>query len=337
MKQKEPLDTDQIILRIATILMAVLVLVALGMFLRAAVMNARARANFKELSGLVVRTTPGPTAQPPTASPVAEIHVSTAPTAEPTPAPTVEPAAEPTAEPTEEPAAEPTPEPTDVPKAEPTAESTPEPTAEPTAEPTPEPTPVATLGPLADYEALYVRNPDFFGWISVEGTNVDLPVMYNPKMPLQYLGHDFDGKLSYAGVPFLEPECDPDGNYYLIYGHHMRDGTVFAELLKYEDPDFWAQHPTFRCDTRFEHRTYAVIAAFRARVLTEDEPGFRYYNYSALSDEETFQEFITNVRAMAAYDTGVEAVFGDDILTLSTCAYHTRLGRFVIVAKRVVE
>jgi sortase B len=196
---------------------------------------------------------------------------------------------------------------------------------------------VAPLQPLADYEALYARNPDFFGWIRVEGTNVDLPVMYNPKMPLQYLGHDFDGKFSYAGVPFLEPECDPDGSYYLIYGHHMRDGTVFAELLKYEDPEFWAQHPTFRCDTRFEHRTYEVIAAFRARVLTTDEPGFRYYNYTALSDEETFQEFITNVRAMAAYDTGVEAVFGDDILTLSTCAYHTRLGRFVIVAKRVVE
>ena len=84
-------------------------------------------------------------------------------------------------------------------------------------------------------------------------------------------------------------------------------------------------------------KTYEVIAAFRTRVLTQDEPGFRYYNYTDLSDEETFQEFITNVRAMAAYDTGVEAVFGDDILTLSTCAYHTRLGRFVIVAKRVVE
>ena len=199
--------------------------------------------------------------------------------------------------------------------------------------PAPIETPAPT--PLPDYAALYERNSDFFGWISVAGTNVDYPVMYNPQKPLQYLGHDFDGRFSYAGVPYLSPECDPEGSYFLIYGHHMRDGTMFAGLLAYEDPAFWTEHPTFRCDTRFEHRTYAVVAAFRARVLTTAERGFRYYNYSALDDEGTFQEFMTNVCAMAAYDTGVETAFGDEILTLSTCAYHTEKGRFVVVAKRV--
>ena len=200
---------------------------------------------------------------------------------------------------------------------------------------TPTPVPGASPTPLPEYAALYERNHDFFGWISVEGTNVDLPVMYAPDRPLQYLGHDFDGKFSYAGVPYVEPECDPKGRYLLVYGHHMRDGTVFAGLLNYEDPAFWAEHPTFRFDTRFEHRTYAVVVAFRARVLLQKEKGFRYYNYFALDDENTFREFMTGIRAMAAYDTGVETSLGDEILTLSTCAYHVDNGRFVVVAKRV--
>ena len=286
--------SEQTILRIATAVVAVLVLFALGMFVRAAVLNARAVAKHRELKTLVVRSTPGPSI------PLAEekrAPVPTGGTETPTPGETAGPLS----------------------------------TAVP--ENTPAPEPVRT--PMADYEALYARNPDFFGWLSVEGTNVDLPVMYNPQKPLQYLGHDFDGNFSYAGVPFLEPACDPKGSYYLVYGHHMRDGTVFAELLKYEDPAFWRQHPTFRCDTRFEQRTYAVVAAFRTKVLTEGEEGFRYYSYAALDDEETFREFMTNVRALAAYDTGVRTAFGDEILTLSTCAYHTGMGRFVIVAKRV--
>lgn len=195
--------------------------------------------------------------------------------------------------------------------------------------------PTSTPAPLADYEALYERNPDFFGWISVEGTNVDYPVMYCPNDPLRYLGHDFDRKPSYAGVPYLDADCDPDGTYWLVYGHHMRNGTMFAGLMAYEDEAFRAEHPTFRFDTRFERRTYAVIAAFRARVLTEKETGFRYYSYTQLDDEKTFDTFMTNIRAAAAYDTGVQTAFGDEILTLSTCAYHTEKGRFVVVAKRI--
>ena len=199
----------------------------------------------------------------------------------------------------------------------------------------PAPEPAAMPTPLADYEALYALNPDFFGWIRLEGTRVDYPVMYSPDRPLQYLGHDFYGKFSYAGVPFVDGECDGGGRYLIVYGHHMKDGSMFSGLMAYEDRAFWEQHPTFRFDTRFERRIYAVVAAFRARVLTKEEKGFRYYSYAALDDEETFETYMSHVRAMAAYDTGVETAFGDEILALSTCAYHTEKGRFVVVAKRV--
>lgn len=281
-------DTREKLIRLGTILLGVLVLAALGMFVHAAVVNARARAKYRDLSALIQRAP-----EPAASAAVADLR----------------------------------PESTAAALTTPTAPAAPPPTADALSTSSP--------APLADYEELIARNPDFFGWIRMEGTRVDLPVMYSPQRPEQYLGHDFDGNFSYAGVPFLASECDPDGDYYLIHGHHMRDGSMFADLLKYEDPAFWRQYPTFRCDTRLERRTYAVVAAFRTRVLGKEEQGFRYYNYTALSDEKTFREFMDGVRAMAAYDTGVETAFGDQILTLSTCAYHAHLGRFVIVAKRV--
>lgn len=211
--------------------------------------------------------------------------------------------------------------------------ATPAPTE--TLAPAPTETPAPAVSVRYDYEALYALNPDFFGWITLAGTRVDYPVMFSPDRPRQYLSHDFYGKASHAGVPYLFSECDPAGKYLIVYGHHMKDGSMFAGLMAYEDRAFWQQHPTFRFDTRSEQRTYAVVAAFRARVLTVTEQGFRYYNYTALDDEETFRTYMSSVRAMAAYDTGVETAFGDEILTLSTCAYHTEKGRFVVVGKRI--
>ena len=301
--------------------MAALALTALGvfagvMYFRYLWLDEKAAETFSELSEMVVRSTPVPATPTPVPSPI-EVQISVGDSSPATDTPP-EPAPKDVSEGTEE-----------------THPGSASEGAEPWATPVPALTPEPTPAPLADYEALHALNPDFFGWITVEGTRVDYPVMYSPDRPLQYLGHDFYGKFSYAGVPYLDAECDPEGKYYIVYGHHMKDGSIFSGLMAYEDPAFWAEHPTFRFDTRFERRTYAVVAAFRARVLTKEEKGFRYYSYSALDDEETFRTFFLNVRALAAYDTGVDAAFGDDILTLSTCAYHTEKGRFVVVAKRV--
>lgn len=286
---------------IGTAALAVLVSVVFCLFLRTAALNVRARSDFQDLAQMVVRSTDGPAPsvfEPPGTQIAAEIPAAR------TPASTGSDAVDASA-------------------------------PGPAVTPVPGPGATPAAAPLADYEALYALNPNFFGRITVEGTKVDYPVMYSPDRPLQYLGHDFYGKFPYTGVPYLSPECDPEGSYFLVYGHHMKDGSMFAGLLAYEDPAFWAEHPTFLFDTRFEHRTYAVVAAFRARVLTKEQRGFRYYRYSALDDEDAFSEFMTHVRSLAAHDTGVETAFGDEILTLSTCAYHTEKGRFVVVAKRV--
>ena len=110
---------------------------------------------------------------------------------------------------------------------------------------------------------------------------------------------------------------------------------MFGGLNKYEDKSYWETHSTLYFDTLYEERTYEVIVAMRTRVLDREEKGFRYYNYTSLDTEEQFNDYMKHVKAMALYDTGIDASFGDELLVLSTCDSYTSGGRFVVIAKRV--
>lgn len=208
------------------------------------------------------------------------------------------------------------------------------PPATPTPMPSPTPTPAPT--PLPQYAPLYEQNSDFFGWITIEGTDIDYPVMYSPDRPEYYLNRAFDGSYSGSGVPSIDGKCPPDGKYYLIYGHHMKNKTMFGSLPKYADKSYYEDHPIIRFDTLYEQREYQVIAAFYSRIYDKKDAGvFCYYEYTDLSDQEVFDEHIRQVKAAAIYDTGLSAEYGDELLALSTCNYHTQDGRFVVVAKRI--
>lgn len=116
----------------------------------------------------------------------------------------------------------------------------------------------------------------------------------------------------------------------MIYGHHMNDGSMFADLCKYTDADFYKEHPTIAFDTLSGLGKYEVVAAFKFNTNRET---FKYNEYT-LMDEVQFAEFMENVRARQLYDTGVTAEYGDQLLTLSTCEYTYPNGRFVVVAKK---
>ncbi len=200
---------------------------------------------------------------------------------------------------------------------------------------TPIPTPTPAPVPLPQYAHLYEQNADFFGWLSIDGTNIDYPVMYSPDRPEYYLNRAFDGSDSNSGSLFIDGACPADGNYYLIYGHHMRNKTMFGQLPMYADKSYYEEHQTIHFDTLYEQREYQVIAVFYSRIYEKNEAGvFRYYEYTDLSDQEVFDEFIRQVKTAAIYDTGLSAEYGDELIALSTCNYHTEDGRFVVVAKR---
>ena len=189
--------------------------------------------------------------------------------------------------------------------------------------------------PFTRYDALHEQNPDMIGWICIEGTEINYPVMYTPEDPEHYLHRAFDGGYASSGVPFLDADCfDGCGNA-LIYGHHMNNGSMFASLLDYAKKDFYQEHPVIRFDTLTEPGEYEILAAFYSRVYKVEDTGvFRYYNYTDLSDQEVFEDYLRQVQAVALYDTGVTAQYGDQLLTLTTCSYHVKNGRFVVVAKK---
>ena len=186
-----------------------------------------------------------------------------------------------------------------------------------------------------EYNALKEKNPDFWGWIKIDDTALSYPVMHTPEEPEYYLRRDFEGVYSLRGVPFLDARCyDGCGNY-IIYGHYMKDGTMFGSLQAYAKPAYCEAHPTITLNTATGCADYTVMAAFYSQVYSQEDSGvFRYYQYADLSNEADFAAYVEQVQKAALYDTGVNAQYGEQLLTLSTCSYHTDEGRFVVVAKK---
>ena len=156
--------------------------------------------------------------------------------------------------------------------------------------------------------------------------------MQTADCPYFHLKHGFDKAYSNYGVPYIDEGCAPGlSNNIVIYGHHMNDGTMFADLCGYADRGFYEGHKTIRFDTLSGSGEYEVVAAFR---FNTNRDTFRYNEYTNM-DEAEFAEFLENVRARALYDTDMEVEYGDTLLTLSTCEYTYKNGRFVVVAKKV--
>ena len=182
------------------------------------------------------------------------------------------------------------------------------------------------------YGALFEQNQDFIGWISIDGTNINYPVMQTPTNPDFYLKHGFDKTWSDWGVPYIEESCIMGiSNNIVIYGHHMKDGSMFGDLCNYTDEDFWREHPLIHFDTLSSIGDYEVVAVFKFNTNKEQ---FKYNECVTLSEEE-FADFMREVHARQLYDTGIDAEYGDQLITLSTCEYTYKNGRFVVVAKKV--
>ncbi len=184
------------------------------------------------------------------------------------------------------------------------------------------------------YGALFSQNPDIIGWIRIEGTALNYPVMQTPGRPDYYLKRGFDGQPSDYGVPYAAEACsiDPASDNITIYDHHMKGGSrpqsvkLFGALDGYTDEAFWRQHPIIRFDTRAGFGEYAVLAVFKTTPAA-----FPYHEFVNAADEAEFDAYVRRCRGLALYDTGVAASYGDKLITLSTCEYTQADGRLVVV------
>lgn len=181
--------------------------------------------------------------------------------------------------------------------------------------------------------ALHEENPDCIGWLTIEGTKIDYPVMYRPGDKNYYLHRDFNGDYSANGCLFLAEECvSGDSDNLIIYGHHMNSGKMFADLEKYKDKGFYEEHPTILFRTIWGNEQYQILSAFTTPVYTGND--FNYYSFIKAQKGADYEYFIREIKRKAIYETGITAEYGDKLLTLSTCEYSQRNGRMVVVAKK---
>lgn len=186
-----------------------------------------------------------------------------------------------------------------------------------------------------DFSALLAKNDDFVGWLTVKGTNIDYPVMQTPEDEEYYLHRNFYKQYDYSGVPFCNAAADverPSDNI-VIYGHHMRAGTMFNHLTLFQDSEFYAKHKTFTFDTIYRTGTYEIVAVCLTHV---NEGAFKYWEVTDCTEDE-FNEYVNWLASKSLYKTdGIDDVeYGDRLVTLSTCAYHTTNGRLIVVGKLI--
>lgn len=187
---------------------------------------------------------------------------------------------------------------------------------------------------LMEYSELFLQNPDMVGWIAIDGTKVNYPVMQTPNTPNFYLKHNFEREYSDLGTPYVQENCNIDvSDNLIIYGHHIKSGKMFGALEKYKSQNFYEEHKIIRFDTLTEYAEYEIVVVFT--TMAGSSAGFQYYDFVDAADEEAYNAYINKCRELALYDTGVDAKYGDKLITLSTCEYSTQNGRLVIVAKKI--
>ena len=190
---------------------------------------------------------------------------------------------------------------------------------------------------ILQLEELKKQNEDIIGWLEIEGTNVNYPVMQRTDNEY-YMTHNYKKEYSTEGSIFLDKDYNweiPSTNL-LMYGHNNKNGSMFQNLMNYKKESFYKEHPIIKFTTLKEDAEYEIMAVFNSRVYYKNEKDvFRYYYFLNAKNKEEFDYYVNESKKASLYDTGVTAEYGEQLLTLSTCAYHTKDGRFAVVAKKI--
>ena len=224
----------------------------------------------------------------------------------------------------------------------PTESTAPTETEAPTQAPTEASKPTEPTAPtepviLTQYEELYKSNPDMVGWIRIEGTQINYPVMQTGLDNKDYyLYRNFDKEDNNHGTIYAREECDifkPSDNI-TLYGHNMKDGSMFAGLGAYSEKAAWEENSLITFDTLYEYHVYKIFAVFKTTAILNE--GFPYHRFEDAKNEQEFNDFVATCKKLSFYDTGITPSYGDKMICLSTCEYTQEQGRFVVAAVRIV-
>lgn len=172
----------------------------------------------------------------------------------------------------------------------------------------------------AEYQEYYNRNNDFVGWIKIDGTGIDYPVVQAYDNDY-YLNHNFDKKKESRGTIFMDYTSDSNLGYMntVIHGHNWLDDTVFSELPQYSDIDYYREHPVIEYNTRTEMHKWKIFAVFITTASADEDNGYVFnYVYPDMGGIN-FDGYMAEINKRTLYYTGVDVNENDKILTLSTC------------------
>ena len=344
----------------------VAILLGMGVYVAQWYLNlGRIRSEGERYAGMYTGRQATPTPQP--VSPTDAPRPTRQPTAAPTPTPTPEPTPSPTPVPVvtldanmpvvvDEPipagatvaaaaAAEAIDE--SIP-ADATAAATPTPVPAPDADmpvPVDEPIPtpdgdtlviaLPTAPPVQDsFSALLVANPDTVGFLEIEGM-LSLPVVQRPNDNEYYLDHSFEGAKALEGTLFLDGmnRLVPEDDCLIVYGHNMKNRTMFGRLSAYADISHLRQYPVVHFDTLYENRSYVAFAAFSASMTPGDSHYFDVRNF--IFDEDGFDKFVLKLQGRSVFTSPIDVRYGDHLLLLVTCDYSNREGRFILALRQL--
>lgn len=201
---------------------------------------------------------------------------------------------------------------------------------------------------LPEYKELYNENSDMYGRIFIPGIEIetsegiqkfDFPVMYTPEDPNFYEDKNWNKEVCKVGMSiWLDGRTTENSENTIIYGHNMKNLTMFGSLRYYKDKDFYETHKYINFDTLYEKQTYEIISVSRAVIYYDTEPPkgeYLFYEHVELDTEEEFDEYVKSVKESSHYNIEETAKFGDKLITLCTCDYEIENERLIIVAKKI--
>lgn len=185
---------------------------------------------------------------------------------------------------------------------------------------------------------LQKENSDIVGWIQIDDSKINYPVLQTTDNDY-YVRRNYKKEYSFDGSIFLDKDYNwnlPSTNL-LIYGHNNKGSSeMFVDLMKYKDEEYYNTHKRIRFTTNKEDVEYEIIAVFLSRIFYKSETDvFRYYYFINANNEEEFNYFVENSKKLSLYDIEATAKYGDQLMTLLTCSYHTEDGRLAVVARKI--
>lgn len=184
-----------------------------------------------------------------------------------------------------------------------------------------------------DINKLYEENKDIVGWLKIDNTTINYPIMQNINDPNYYLHRDFYKNYSSYGTPYMAKQCNLNSDNIVIYGHHMKNNKMFGELEKYKSKDFYNNHKIITFTTLEKEYSYEIFAVFKTTVYTKNT--FRYYENINFENKKMYNDFINICKDKSLYQTDIKIKDKEKLITLSTCEYSNKNSRLVIVARKI--